>query len=361
MSTTAVDISALAAYAGTYQQALFSILYDSFDAIDDCTLWPGIKNTEKLTKLTINGGAKPFTGTFAPKTGDLQYTGQDLVVSPWQRDMQLRPSDYRNSFMGQARGPGENPNNKNIPFAQYVWSTFLKSLAAGINDQSIYFGLGAAAFPAYNAGTIYHLGDKIAYVWTDGSTNYYTATGTTVAGNSPLTNPLLWSDSNLLAIFPGFGANIAALVTAGSLVPVVTGAIIAATDAYHMFKLLWRSQTIAVRKYGAIIYCSYTDYDFLTDSYETQVTKFTETDILTGITYLATTERKCMIKPVTWMTGSRRLICTPRENMIIATDEVSDLNVIATEEHVYTLDVALSGVLGVAVRDPWMMRVSDQV
>lgn len=362
MSTqTAVDISALAAYAGTYQQSLFSILYNSLDAIKDVTLWPGIKNTVKMTKLSINGGAKPFTGTFAPATGDLQYTGIDLTVQPWQRDMLLRPSDYRNSFMGINRGPGENPNNKTIPFAQYVWQEFVKSLAAGINDQSIYFGVGTTAFAAYNNGTVYHAGDKISFVKANGETGYFTANGTTTAGYSPTTHPELWVDSSLLALFPGFGAQIASLITAGSVTPIVTGAITGSSDAYLLFKEMWRSLPIPVRNQGGIIYCSYADYDLLTDSYESQVTKYTEIDMLTGITYLATTQRKCEIKPCTWMTGSRRLIATRKENLIIGTDEISDLNDIATEEHVYTLDVAMSGVLGVVVRDPWMLRVSDQV
>lgn len=365
MNDNAVDISALAAFAGTYQQALFTTLYNNFDAVKDLMFWPGVKNTEKMTRLTINKGAKPYTGNFKPKIGDLQYTGLDLVVQPWQRDLMIKPSDYRNSFMAANRGAGENPNNKTIPFAQFTWDTVIKALAAGFNDRAVYFGVGAAAFAAYNPATVYHSGDKIAFTQSDGEVGYYHCNATTTAGQSPLITPAKWDDWNIEAIMTGFGAVVAALVTlgeaAGGLDPFTTGVIDSSADSYAIHKGLWRSLPIAVQNQGGVIFESYQDYYFLADSYESQITKYTEIDMITGITYLANTNRKCMIKPATWMTGSRRLIATSSDNMILATDELSDFNTIATEEHVYTLDVAMSGVIGVQVKDPQKMVVSDQI
>lgn len=365
MNDNAIDISALAAFAGTYQQALFSKLYNSFDAVNDLMFWPGVKNTEKMTKLSIGHGAKPYTGNFKPKNGDLQYTGLDLTVQPWQRDLQIKPSDYRNSFMAANRGKGENPNNKTIPFASFVWDTVIKALAAGINDNSVYFGVGIAAFAAYNPATVYHANDKIAFTGADSEINYFRCNATTTAGQSPLTTPAKWDDWNNQALFVGYGAILAALVTlgkaAGGLDPFVTGVIDSAADAYAIQKGLWRSLPIAAQQKGGVIYQSFLDSYFLSDSYEDKVSKYTELDVSTGTMYLAGTFRKCIIKPVTWMTGSRRLIATTADNMILATDELSDMNNIATEEHIYTLDAGLSGVLGVQVKDPSNMVVSDQV
>jgi hypothetical protein len=362
MNDNAIDISLLAAYAGTYQQALFTQLYNSFDAVTDLMFWPGVKNTEKMTRLNVKKGAKPYTGNFKPKTGDLQYTGLDLVVQPWQRDLVIKPSDYRNSFMGANRGRGENPNNKNIPFDTFVWDTVIKALAAGINDNSVYFGVGTDAFAAYAAGTVYNPGDKIKFTESDGEVGYYKCITLTVAGQSPLTHPAKWEDWNNQALFVGFGKIIASLVTLGGvdgLTPIVTGAIDAADDAYQIQKDLWRSLPVVAQRQGGVIFQSYQDYYFLTDSYEKGVSKYTEQ--IDGVTFLANTNRKCIIKPATWMTGSRRLIATLNDNMILATDELSDLNTIATEEHVYTLDAAMSGVMGVQIKDPRNMRVSDQV
>src|SRR5258708_1344546 len=123
MNDNAIDISALAAFAGTYQQALFSKLFNSLDAVNDLAFLPGVKNTIKMTRLNIKGKAKPYTGNFKPKTGDLQYTGLDLTVQEWQRDLVIKPSDYRQSWMAANRGRGENPNNKVIPYAAFTWAT----------------------------------------------------------------------------------------------------------------------------------------------------------------------------------------------------------------------------------------------
>ncbi|MGY0037651.1 hypothetical protein [Pedobacter sp. NJ-S-72] len=131
------------------------------------------------------------------------------------------------------------------------------------------------------------------------------------------------------------------------------------TGAFAQFKKVFRAQTDAIKSKGSITYCSYTDFEFLTDDFQDKVSKFTETD--NGLTYLAGTNKKNLILPATWLHGSRRLINTPKINMILATDEISDLNNIGTEEHIYTIDAALSGTIGAAIQDPEAMRVSDQV
>ena len=349
----AVDISNLAAYAGDYQESLFSDLYNELDAINDLNFWPGVKNTIKMTKLNIRHGAKPYTGNFRPKTGDLQYTGVDLVMQEWQRDLVIKPSDYRQTFMAANRGRGENPNNKNIPFADYVWGQVIKSLAAGINDRTVYFGIGKAAFGAFNPATAYTVGSKVAFTSpVDGEVAYFNVNTATQAGQTPVTNPEKFDDWNLEAIMVGFGAIFAALVTLGKsnggLDPLVTGAITDQSDAYAIQQELWRSLPIAVQNRGGCILQSYQDMWLLNDSFEDKVSKYTEVDNSTGLIYLAGTNRKCLIKPATFMTGSRRLIAGPMGadcEMIIGTDELSDLNTIATEEHNYTLDAGLSGVL----------------
>jgi hypothetical protein len=359
-----VDLSQLAAYAGTYQQALFSILYNNLDVVKDVMFWPGVKNTVNMTKLSVGKGAKPYTGVFAPETNDLEYTGLQLTVQPWQRDLTIQPSLYRNSWMGEARGKGEGASNLNIPFQNYVWSTVFKALAAGINDNSVYFGVGTSAYTAFNSGTAYSVGNRVTFTKANGELGYFICTGATSAGETPLTNPSLWADDSLKALFVGFGAVISALITLGGadgLTPFVTGAITSSSNAYQLQKELWRSLPVAVQNYGGVIYQSYIDYQLLTDSFETSVSKYTELDVTTGLTYLAGTNRKCIIKPVTWMTGSRRLIATTTDNMIFATDELSDYNDLNIERRVYTLDCGISGVAGVQIKDPTKMVVSDQL
>ncbi|HVW97511.1 MAG TPA: hypothetical protein VHA56_16175 [Mucilaginibacter sp.] len=359
MNDNAIDISELAAFAGTYQQAIFTQFFNSFDAVKDFMFWPGVKNTIKMTKLTVKGGAKPYTGNFKPKLNEFQYTGLDLTVQQWQRDAILKPSDFRQSFMAQARGAGENPNNKTIPWAAFVWKAFLEQLAAGINDKAVYFGIGTGGFTAYDDGTDYSVGDKIAFVGADGETDYFNCVTATTAGQTPVTHPAKWDDWNDQAIFVGFGKIISTLISGGKLNPVVTGAIDNTDDAYQIQKELFRSLPVAIQKRGAVIFQSYTDNYLLWDSYE-EKSKYVELDKTTGERYLAGTDGKCLIRPCTSMTGTRRLIASAIDNLIFATDEESDFNTIATEEHLYTLDVGMSGVVGVQIKDPDNMVVSDQ-
>jgi hypothetical protein len=362
MNPNSVDLSLLEAFPGHYNEELFTALYNSFDAINDFTFWPGLKNTEKLTKFSVNSGAKPHTGIFAPATGDLQYTGQDITVQPWQRDIKIVPSLFRQSFMAYNRGKGEGADNLRVPFEEFVWRTIFGNLAAGINNKSIYFGVGAAAFAAYNPATAYAVGNKIAFTKANEEVSYYYCKVITTAGQTPETHPAKWENWDLQAIMVGYGAILAAGITAGKLNPFVTGVIDASDNAYQIQKDLFRQLTEPVQdsKELITIFQSRTDYWLLTDAFEDRVSKYTEKDA-SGITYLAGTDRKCIVKPVTSMAGSRRLIATRKSNMIIGTDELSDFNTVNVVKGVYHLDAGISGVIGVGIKDLSEMIVSDQV
>ena len=51
---TTPDAAALNAYAGRYEKKLFSTMRNSADILKDITVIPGVKNTLKLTKLTVS-------------------------------------------------------------------------------------------------------------------------------------------------------------------------------------------------------------------------------------------------------------------------------------------------------------------
>jgi hypothetical protein len=355
------DLSALAAFPGTYQMALFRRLFNSFDAVNDLTLYSNVKNSLIMHKLITKNGPKPYTGVLISKGDDIGYQPHILTVEKFQRDIVIEPAKYRTTFMANQRGPGENANNKTIPFAQFTWETIMMDMASQLNDAT-YIGVGKAAFTAGDGATAYNTGALKSFV-IDNEVRYFRANQAITAGQTPAVAPQKWDDWNAMAIFEGFGPKIANLITlgagAGGLDPVTTGIISSTSGAYDQFKKLWRSQSVQIKNSGATIFCSYNDYEILTDDFENKISKFTETD--NGITYLSTTNKKCIIKPVTWLTNSRRLICTKPENMIIGTDLLSDMNNIATEEHPYTIDAGITGVLGVQVRDPEALRVSDQV
>src|SRR5688572_11906406 len=189
------DITAIANYAGKYEQRLFSTLVNELDVAKDVTVLPGIKGKYKMTKLRIKNGARPYSPAFQGANNDLQeYTGRDLEVFLGKIEDLLDPEKYRNTWLSEVMQLGVNTEGKapDIPFAEYIWAQYMKTLAAEINDSTAYLGVRNAA-------------------------------GTTA-----------------VAISNGFGTIIASEITATNLTPVAIGAIAAGT-AYAQFTEMWRS------------------------------------------------------------------------------------------------------------------------
>lgn len=354
------DLSNLVAYPGEYQQVLIDKLYNELSLEKEgIVVMPGIKSKENMHKMLVKKGAKPYTGKFIAKDNDVTFEPRVLEVLKAQRDLTIEPSKYLNTFMQNRRGRGEHSNNTTIPFAEHMWNEVMKELATEINTETVYHGVGKAAFAAYNAGTVYNPGDLITYTQ-EGELRYFRCVTVTTAGQNPDTHPAKWEWAGARAITKGFGKIITDEITAGNLTATAIGAV-NSTNAYAKFMQLWRAQPEPVKlgKVGLVdILCSVTDYECLTDDYEDKIKKnFEEVD---GVTYLAKTNRVCRIKPVSWLTGSRRLICTPVGNLIAGTDELSDMNGITAEKHHYVIESTTSFMIGFQFRDLEVLKVGDQ-
>src|SRR4051794_37319180 len=121
MEINSVDLSLLAAYPGTYQQALIKKLYANFDAAaTGISVMPGLKSKTQLTKLLTYDGLKPYTGEFVAQAG-FGYEPRYLEVEQAQRDLFIKPKDYIGTFMEANRGRGENADNMTIPFQQVLF------------------------------------------------------------------------------------------------------------------------------------------------------------------------------------------------------------------------------------------------
>lgn len=351
------DITAIADYGGDFQQALFRRFYDEFSSsVSGIKVYPGVKNKLTLTKIVIGKGAKPYSGNFVSRSTDISYEPRVLEVKDCQRDLQIEPKKYRPTWQAQRRGSGENAKNKTIPFAQFVWESVIVGLKDEVLHETIWHGVGTTGFVAFDAGDTYAVGDLITFTQ-DNELRYFRCIATTTAGQSPDTHAAKWEWAGARALCVGFGKLISDAITAGDLVTTVTGAV-SSSNAYDKFTLMWRALPDAIRLAGGVILCSMDDYDALTDDYENKVSKNFET--IDGITYLAKTNRKCVIMPCAWMAGTRRLIATAPDNLIMGTDDLNDMNVIETEPHIYTINAGITWVMGFQIRDFEAMAVSDQ-
>jgi hypothetical protein len=350
------DVTALGSYSGAYEKKLMKRFLNKLAVENEAVAaYPGIKNKTTMTKIVVRKGAKPYTGIHKAKS-DIVYTPRVIEVLDCQRDLTIEPKKYRNTYMGEMRGRGENSKNMVIPFAQFVNETVIDELAAEINNEAIYHGVGKAGFTAYAALTVYNPGDKIIYTQ-DGEVRYFECVTLTVAGQNPDTHPAKWMWAGAKALFVGFGKLLADEITAGTVVPVVTGAT-TSSNAYANFTAVWRDLPDEIKNSGGVILCSYNNYELLLDDYENKIKKnFEEVD---GIVYLAKTNRKCVIVPWTAMSGSNRLIATAPKNFIVGTDDLSDMNTIKTIEAMYHLDMGITWVMGTQIRDVEAIAVNDQ-
>lgn len=303
------NISALSAYPGKYEKSLFSTLYNGLDVVKDTTLVTGVKNKLKMTKLTVGAGVKPYSPTFAVSDEDLVYTGRDLEVNLAKRELLIEPLKYRTTWMSEVMKPGTDPMD--IPFAQYVWEQVMARIAQEVNDNAIYSGV-------------------------------YNGAGTAAAD-----------------IVTGFGTLIAAEITATNLTPVVTGAI-TNVNAVSKLELMMKAMPVAYRNKGFNLYVSYDVADKYNEDYREKYKKYVEMNE-NGYYYIDNTNRKVQIIPATWMGASQRVIATPKENLLVGTDEMADwTGRITTAPDIWTLKAGIAFEIGCQIRDLGAIKVNDQ-
>lgn len=357
---TSVDTSALAAYAGDYEKQLFHTMINGLDIAQDIRVLPNVKNKRNLTKLTATANAKPFVTT-EEYQGGLTYTPRVIEVKQGKVELLIDLNDYQQEWMAEMMGPGSHANKgaEAIPFAQYTWQRVIESLQAEINNRTAYFGFDSSSIDAYdNADHPYSIGDRVTEV-TSGVINYYEATAATSSGENPAGTPAKWKKVNAEAIAEGFKDIITAEIADGKAA-INTGAVTTGAEALAAQRKLFRALPDKYKSMGVTLYQSYTDYELLMDGIEDKISKYTKDD--NTPVYLPGTDKKCMVKPVTWMSGSRRLIATPKNNLILATDLLSDINEIKVLENsnLWTMPVGIKFGLGFQIQDMDAIEYGDQ-
>lgn len=352
------DLSALSAYAGSYEKKLFSTLVNELDAIKHITVIPDVKNKLNLTKLTVAAGARPYTVGTTSRAADLAYSGRVLEVTQGKRDLEIEPLLYRPTWQSLVMAPGVNPMD--IPFAGYVWNQVMKGLAAEINNSTVFFGFDKSTATAYSGAATYSATtpDYITFTAADGIDDYWKCIVATSAGQSPTTHPAKWQKVNAEAIAVGLAKRIAIAVAASELSPVATGAI-TSSNAVAKIEQMAQAMPVAYRNIGFNVYVSYDIFDKYQIDYRDKFKKYVEMNEA-GQIYVDTFARRVELIPCTWMGASQRVICSPKENLLLGTDRISDLNKINTFQKLRTLEAGIDFVIGTQIRDTDAMRVNDQ-
>lgn len=304
-------VSALTAYAGTHEKALFNTMINGLDIANDVTVVPNVKYKQLMTKLTVAAGVRPFSSTFSAPGSELTYTDRTLEVKAAKRELQIDPEKYRTTYLSEQMSPGTNANKAEIPFAQYTWEKVMEGIARDVNDSAAYLGV-------------------------------YNSSGTASVD-----------------ICDGLGTIIATEITNTNLTVTATGAITNA-NAVSKFELMYKALPIAYQNTNTILYCSYTNFFNYVENYRsTYGANMDFSGLLGEGSYLKISGKKCEIRPCTWMGTSGRVIVTPKANLLMGTDLLSDMNQIKINPAMWTIDAGVKFVIGFQIRDLSAIKIND--
>lgn len=347
-------------YSGKYKDELFSTLLNGLDVAMDVHVETLVKSKLTFTKLGVSDGARPHSDTEQIEGDELNYTGIVLEVLEGKRELSVSLKKYQSSWLAnKMRGSHADKSAADMPFPQYTWDQIIKSLQAELNNKTAYFGFDKTTAVAFDSGDTYTAGDYITYTQ-GGISSYFKALASTSAGEDPDDTPAKWQKVNAEAICPGFGTHLAALITAGSVTVTTTGVIDNSSNyAYASLKKIWRDVDEAYKNKGVKCYLSRNIYELFVEDYEDKVGKYTLADGSTRRT-LPGSDGKCEFVVASWMAGSNRVIMTPKENMVMGTDLLSDMNTIeVVKSSLWVAKMGISFVLGFKFRDPAAVWCND--
>ncbi len=369
LGLSSVDASAITQYATSNMKPLIATLVNSMDISKDISVLTTVKNKADLPKLAVGKGLKPYTGTFVAENNSVTYTNRQLVLGIGQRDLQIDPEDYRNTFLAQFAAPGSNAVNKEgqIPFRQFLNEQLMLKLGSEINDYTAFFGFDKTTATAYSGASTYVAGAYITYTQ-NGVLKYFqnVSGSTTTAGQSPDTHPTKWDDVSAAAVVPGIKSYLGSVPAANTI---ATGAIASAADGLAKSAQLYKALPSAYRNTQMVMHVSFTDFDYIVQGSLDTYGKYTMADMdsLNGI-YLPLTGKKCFVKPASWLGTSRRMILEPANaadgfrglNLHMGTDLISDMNQIEVIRQHYKLDYAIKLGLGFQIADLNAIWINDQ-
>ncbi len=259
-----------------------------------------VRTPQALTKLSAKGNPQPYSAADSTSGNGPKYTDRVLTAYQSKWDYDFDPEEFRNTYLA-------DPNNE-TPFAQAAIEQVAKEYLAYIDSDVLYTGVRDA-------------------------------NGTDAAD---ITN--------------GWGTLIAAAVIAGDLVEVATGALTNANAVTKVEQLVNdASFPLWMKKEGFIIYCSHATKAKYTQHYRT----------LNGFGFKANEvgdypldNENGVLRPVTWMGTSGRLIATVKDNLVFGTDlEQVD---IASSMRRNILEVRQMMPVGCEIQDLEAMVINDQ-
>lgn len=271
------------AYVREYSDRLFTKLFYGFKTAQLATPYEGVKGEMILSELQVQDNIiKRWAKAFNPVAA-AEFVPTTLKTTLNKVDLSIVPQEYEASYLGMMRQKGQNP--RDWPFEAYIMEQIMNKM----NQEMEY---------------AFWQGDEAV---------------------SPA------ATDNLRETFDGILTIIADAITATTVTPVATGAI-TSSNALASFFSMWQQVGEAYKEGGIDFFCSYAVFDNFRNDYKTTYgANPIETEVINNAGYSVMGLRyeygggNSYIIPTPGLSGSGRVIATPRENLVYGIDDPSDL------------------------------------
>jgi hypothetical protein len=288
-------------YLGKHKAGLFMLAYAAMTVFNDVTVYPDVKNKLIMSTLITKDFVKPFNTTFTGTADAFKFVPRELDVRVGKGELQIFPEKFRQTYLAYMQTPGVARTPQDLPFAGYIMEAMFKQFGQELNSQTVYNGV-------YDA-----------------------------AGN------------NAAAVADGYGTILAGLITDGDVSPTVLGAV-DSTNALEQYKELWRGIPEKNRDHAGYTWTAFmsrSKYEAYTDNLDNLQINTGRGDDIPNTRFLRGSEQKLELRPVSWMSGSNRILITPKENIVMGTDQTTlDLATANIIQQMWGFDLGIAAALG---------------
>ncbi|MCX6216475.1 hypothetical protein [Spirosoma sp.] len=360
MATPQNDITAINNYAGQYESRIRTSIFTDLDIANDLNLITNLTSARILPKYKANDGLRPYDPDVTEPDGTSGvFSKRNIEPRTGMKILKVVPEELRKTFLSEQL----RANAKDYPggFAQYFWDEQIKKQKAEINNNS-YMGVDGQGVPAYDPSVSYTVGARMLF--TDRS--YYSCIVATTAAQTPVTHPAKWLKVNNSSITKGLGVIIAEEYAGLPTRNKIATGTLDATNTFDKVTNFYLSLPEEIRAAGGIIRCSQGTYDNYNMSALAKFqngTSFLDVQNagkIIGKSILGS-DGKFILKPASWMSGSKRLIADINQNLYMGTDLVSDLTGIGPMiPNIHGYSCKMQMILAYQIADLEILFVNDQ-
>lgn len=300
------DVTKILDYALQNVDKIMGLFVGGLKAIEQITVYEDIREETGLTTLKAGNLGAPYKDDFEPKANAMSFGYRKLKPEMGKVDLQIVPLHFYKTWLVTLRKAGVDAYQ--LPYEQFFFDQIALKLADEVNRQSVFSGVKAV--------------------------------GTTTKD-----------------IADGFGKIIADEIVSGDITNVVATGAVTAANAVDKFELMADALPSHLRDVPMSMYVSHTMADKYRKDYRDKFGKYVGDNdkmVLDGKDNISL--EKCSWIPST----SSRILLTPKDNLIMGTDSISDLNKIEIVKDIRLLKIGMQFTLCYNYADAEPLYVNDQ-